>query len=181
MKKFIFAAIATVMIPLSGVSQEIADGWKGIKVFKSTRADVEKAVGRKPTEKDGFRSTFVTDAAIVHVLFSGEPCSSEEPYTGSLIVKTSTLARAFNLPLDTVIKYEVYLKDSPLLTDLKLGKRPFRREVNAHMPQFVDYIADESEIVITTVALRDEPETLRSIRFELPAARERLRFACKEK
>ena len=65
----VFTVIIASLIPISALGQTITDGWKGIKAFASTRADVEQALGQVGKETEAFRFTFETDEATVRVLF----------------------------------------------------------------------------------------------------------------
>jgi hypothetical protein len=85
-----------------------AKGWRGIVPLHSTRADVERLLG-KPNDRYG-RYDFQDEKAIVS--YQGLSCSN---------------GAQWDVPPDTVISIGVYPKKALRLADLKLDPRKYKR------------------------------------------------------
>lgn len=162
--KFTFAVFTVIFILWYGNCLE--QGWKGIKVFQSSRSEVEKTLG-KPTEESN-ETTYRTDDTLVHVSYSLEPCSRPGTYRGG-----------FNLPVNTVLSYEV-VPLTPIKTgDIRWTKDLYTRYEDPHVVKFATYENDKNGITVTTVKPADKPEMVRAIYFERTKEQD-TKFACKK-
>ena len=105
---------------------KLEDGWKGIKVFETSRKEVEKRLG-KPSEEDSGEVRYETDEALFLVLYSGEPC--RQPYTPptDYVIKTSVLVEGFNVQKNTVLQYSVIPKKELRLNDFEWDRKLYDR------------------------------------------------------
>src|SRR3712207_3984167 len=92
---------------LALLSPPPAGEWRGIAPLRSTRADVERVLGRPETESG---SVYATERERVSVTYSRRPCDY-----------------GWRLPPDTVISFFVHPKQPPKLADLKLDEKKYER------------------------------------------------------
>ncbi len=108
--------------------------WHGIKPLHSTRADVERILG-KPTPdsiaKDA--ASYVTRDAKVSVLYSSAGCDVE-PNNG------------WNIPYLTVLEITVYPEAGLPLSDLKVAKERFERRPDPDIIDRVEYFNDKDGV-----------------------------------
>ncbi len=132
---------------------DLEDGWKGIRVFSATRADVERKFG-KPVDDDG-ELNYSTVDALIHVTYSDGSCSGG-PVIGE-----------YRVPKDTVASYRVFPKKTMKLSELDWNKSRFSRYVDTHVLGFVYYSNLSSGTRITAILEKDGTETVRSFSFEI--------------
>ena len=93
MKMFLFVfAFTSALLPRYC---DLETGWRGIKVFETSRSEVEKLLGIPKKEEDG-EVRYETDDAYLRFLYSNGPCTSP-----------TTLLGGFNLKKGIVLQYEV--------------------------------------------------------------------------
>lgn len=141
----------------------IEDGWEGIRVFKSRRADVEKVFG-KPYD-EGVEAWYRKDGVVVGFVYSTIPCTPES-YTGS-----------FNLPPETVISYSVALGKGIPLSKIEWAKKDYERWVNDHRPRQVEYFNSKAGVRFTSIANDEWGEVVGNVEFERTAELEE-KFKC---
>ncbi|HEV2862714.1 MAG TPA: hypothetical protein VGX48_16990 [Pyrinomonadaceae bacterium] len=88
-------------------------GWRGIEPLRSTRADVERLLGRPESEAG---SVYVTAGERVSVSYSRRPCDY-----------------GWRVAPDTVISFFVYPKQPPKLADLKLDEKKYEKRQDLHL------------------------------------------------
>ena len=99
----------------------IEDGWRGIKVFQTKRADIEKLFAEKPIQNEN-AMRFSSEEDVIEVIFSGTPCTLSSK--GTIF---------YNFEKDTVISYSVGLLKPILVSQLKWLKKGYDRwEDNYH-------------------------------------------------
>ena len=113
---FIMVFVAS-LIPLVFA---LEDGWMGIKVFETNREDVEKLPG-KPREEEKGDVYYETDKALIHILFSEEPCSS-----------LGTVSGGFNVRKGTVLDYSVVPKEELRVGNLNWDQKLYTRVEDRH-------------------------------------------------
>src|SRR5437868_9386966 len=86
-----------LMIPSLNYSNSKEGGWRGIVPLHSTRADVERILGRTPNERT--RTYYLKDCD-VYVVYSREDDCKRFP-------------NGWNVPPNTVIRFDVILKSFP--------------------------------------------------------------------
>lgn len=119
----------------------IEEGWKGILVFMSNRADVEKVLGPATDEGiDDGTVDYQTDDALVHVIYAFSPCSEDKRGRGR-----------FNVPKDTVIWYWVVLKKEIELTEFKYKPQLYKRVPDIHKKDLTEYINARDGISFSTI------------------------------
>jgi hypothetical protein len=117
---------------------------KGIVLFKSTRADVEKALGA-PTESCNLTCDYKTEVETIFVRYSDERCKSGD-------------SNAFDVPRSTVITVKVYPTKNPSLRDLKLDSKNFTKtndpelaghSIYTNMELGVTYEVSDKEMILS--------------------------------
>ena len=108
-----------------------AKGWRGLAPLRSTRADVERLLGRPESEPES-GSVYVTAGERVSVSYSRRPCDY-----------------GWQVPPDTVISFFVYPKQPPKLADLKLDEKKYERRRDYHIENIYYYIDREGGINYT--------------------------------
>lgn len=141
-----FVCVATLLLA-AGAAR--AKEWRGVVPLHSTRADVERILGRP--QSDYWHYEFEEERA--HVTYSGGPC--EEGLPGG-----------WNVPQETVVEIYTVPKKGLRLSDVPVPGRDYRKVRAAHT-QHVYYVdADEG---VRYAALGDE---VQSISY-LPSAKDR--------
>jgi hypothetical protein len=113
--------------------------WRGIVPLRSTRADVERLIG-KPNFKYGI---YDLEDARVDILYSSAPC-------------TVGLQGAWNVPPDTVINITLSPKRNMLFSQLRINFRRFKKTQGAPAQQYATYTDEEEGI--TYVVFEGEGE-----------------------
>lgn len=106
-----------------------AKEWRGITPLRSTRADVERLLGRPESESGG---TYATEGERVLVTYSRRPCD-----------------HGWRVPVDTVISFFVHPKKPPKFSDLKLDVKRYERRRDYHVETIHYYIDPEAGINYT--------------------------------
>src|SRR6185295_17782481 len=133
------AAIATgFMTIFLGINAE-GKAWRGIVPLKSTRADVERLLG-KPNALG--RYEFENERAYIHY---AEGSCARDMIDCQCLVPNGTV-------LDIFLNLEVELKFS----DLKVDRAKYRAIRNGHLPTIVAYSNDEEGVVYTVDEEDDE-------------------------
>jgi hypothetical protein len=111
-----------------GQDRPIEEGWKGIKVFQTKRADIEKLYAEKPVQS-GEAVEFSSDKEVVVVIFSGAPCTLSSK--GTIL---------YSFEKDTVIHYGVYLLKPIVISQLNWAKKDYVRRQDDYHSSHVRYI-----------------------------------------
>ena len=121
--------VATLIILLGVVNLAEAKVWRGIKPLRSTRADVERVLGKPRTNRiDWAAYDFETEE--VSIEYSKGPCSVE--------------FSPWNVPLGTVLSVWVTPKLDLKASDLDFNSRNFRKTLDSHVASIVHYL-DEAD------------------------------------
>jgi len=131
MKPLLSIAFASL---LALVSQPPAGGWRGIAPLRSTRADVERLLGRPESESG---SVYVTEGERVSVTYSLRPCDY-----------------GWQVPPGTVVSFFVHPKQPPTLADLKLDEKKYERRRDLHIEHVFYYIDRAAGINYTFDSVR---------------------------
>jgi hypothetical protein len=110
--------VACVWLVIGMASLIHAKEWRGIVPLHSTRADVERLLGKPERDRDGILVSYRTLDEIVDVQYAANPqCAAEWPYD------------SWNVPKQTVtfIRVESKKKET-YLSDLKLDLSKFTKE-----------------------------------------------------
>ena len=164
--KLVVAAIVLSCLT-AGTKCDLESGWKGIRVFETTRTEVERILG-SPTESDDVEARYESKEAIVSVLYSAEPCSAPKTLTGG-----------FKVRQDTVLEYDVVPKGDLRLKDLDWDKQLYERHAELHVVNMAGYYNRRDGIRLTSKTQgADKTEFVTSIYFERTPEQES-RFGCK--
>ncbi len=115
----------------------VENGWKEIKVFKTSIKTVEKKLGSSEVNLLG--PAYNTDEALVQVEYS----------EGNCVNLKSGLGR-YSLEKDVVIRYSVHLTKVIYVRDLKRKKHQYEKIEDPHQPDYIFYTSFEKGITITT-------------------------------
>jgi hypothetical protein len=125
--KFIIAFIYLILISISAFSQttetkwKVEDGWKGLLPLISTRADFEKLFGKGVRLKNSayYQYRYETEEAIIEVDYAQTRCD-----------KNSNGVNRFDIPENTVTRYQIILKGQAPTAELTFDKNRFERSVS---------------------------------------------------
>lgn len=131
------------------------DGWRGIVPLHSTRADVERLLGPGTNE---CKCAYYLDDMNVLFVYSSFDCK-----TGGV----------WDVPLDTVLRINVYLKPSPKFSDLNIDKTKFTEKHVGHLEDIVSYVSDGEGLIIE---VNRESDMVLGF-YYVPAAKDQ-HFAC---
>ena len=109
-----------------------AEAWRGIKPLQSSREDVERLLG-SPTGE--CKCLYEGPKVNVQVQYSTGPCK-----TGA--------SPGWNVPAGTVISATVYLKERPLMSDLKVDWEKYKKREDPELPLIFYYSNPEEGITI---------------------------------
>lgn len=129
-------ALILLLVLLAAGEPQQANSWQGIIPLRSTRADVEKALGPPtPDSKAQNAADYRTKNERVFVLYS----------TGSCDINPSN---GWNVPRGIVITVSVYPNTKPKFSALKLDESKYVRSADPEMLDLVYYTNDEEGISI---------------------------------
>lgn len=138
----ITVASFTLCVVLLSISYQDIAIPKGIMLFKSTRADVERVLG-PPTEACNLSCDYKTEFETVFVRYSDERCKSGD-------------SNPLDIPQGTVITVKMYPKTNPKLRDLKLNSFTKTKDpelpghsIYTNMETGVTYEVSDKEIIIS--------------------------------
>lgn len=147
--KLLFIILSFVTVSLIQTCP-IENGWKGIRVFQTSRIEVEKILG-KPVEKRVYER-YETDDAFVDIAYSISPCSNDGD-------------GRFNVPKDVIIEYSIVLKKGIELSNFKWKKDLYKRYEDPHLRNLTHYGNPKDGINFTTNT-NDGTEKVSIIYFE---------------
>lgn len=114
-----------------------ANVWKGITPLKSTRADVEKILGKPvPSSVAEFAATYRSASAEVFVLYSTGECTRKPSHS-------------WNLPPLTVISISVYPIPGPNFDEARIDLRKFEKRPDPEILSSVSYTNEKDGVSIT--------------------------------
>jgi hypothetical protein len=126
--------------------------WQGIVPWRSTRADVEKTLGR-PTGSIGHVYIYRTATNRVDVAYSNNPCKIDYSRMSELS--------------DIVLKITVRPHQRIIVRDLRLASDKYRRIKLDHPDNWSEYVNLEDGITVEAITI-DRSEEVRSIVYEPP-------------
>jgi hypothetical protein len=190
--RMVTSVLLIIYLSITGYSQFIIfeDGWKGIKIFETTRSEIEKKFGISKNRNAA--DVFTTGDEALSVIFSTNPCTITlrgrrifNPDVASIIgyeyvigPATKVLIRdvsnpfnekrIFNVPRDTVVEYTAGPLTNVLLKDLKWER-----------DQYESFDLNEGYLMYSNPALGIEvhtrktlgPEKVEFIKYYAPADR----------
>lgn len=111
--------------------------WHGLLPLQSTRADVERVLG-KPRKTLDSTYVYVTDADRIDVLYSAGPCEASG-------------VERWKVPKDVIIRIDVRPKRTLRVKDLGLDKKRYIRARESHPNNWFSYWNKEDGIRIETI------------------------------
>lgn len=121
MTYLLFSSLAAAII----ISLPQSQGWRGIVPLHSTRADVERVLGRSA---DRCNCIYKTEDDVVSIEYASDSCK-----------RTKT---GWNVPADTVIRVRVAPKKVRLFSELQSDGRNYRKVKDLHT-EWVYYFDDK--------------------------------------
>lgn len=119
-----------------------AQGWRSIVPLHSTRADVERLIGKPNFKYD----LYDFENERVDILYSQDPCSEG-------------LQGMWNVPRDTVISITVAPKIKLLLSELQINLQRFKKTEESPLPGYLLYTNEEEGI--TYVVLKEDSQIMK--------------------
>ena len=107
-----------------------AQEWRQIVPLQSTRADVERRLGRT---NDGYLATYLLKEGTLSIVYSSGPCRADRK-------------DAWNVAENVVLIVSFAPRDKRRIADLKLDPRKFRKVSDQHVIGILYYINDEDGI-----------------------------------
>jgi hypothetical protein len=149
--KFLFLTIIFLTVfelPVFAQAAEskfaLDEGWKGIRVFKTARSEVEKLLG-KPFKEENGTFWYDTDDARLSFIYSGNPCYAPE-----------TLMGRFNVKAETVLQYDVRFSKVITTRDLGMDLASYKRFEDRHNLGRANWsYKGKTDIFVETLALSD--------------------------
>jgi hypothetical protein len=120
--KTIKMIMLNVGVMLITPSISIAKEWRGIVPLHSTCEDVKRILGIEKCETSFYQ---LKDEA-VYISFAEYPCHGQ-----------------WNVPSGTVTGLTVYPRNKPLLADLRLDEKKYKKETEVDVPENVYYVDEE--------------------------------------
>lgn len=120
--------------------------WRGLVPLQSTRADVEKLLG-KPVSSRGSIVVYKTDEEEVAIAFSAGKC-----VPGS--------SERWNVPVDVVITIELRPNKRVLIQDLHLDPNKYRRIQQSHPENWFVYRNAEDGFMVETLVYENKEEVV---------------------
>lgn len=161
--KFLFI-ILNIFVLTCSVQCQIENGWKGIKVFETSRTEVEKILGKPKEDKSTVR--YVTDEAIIDIIYSRKPCS--DAWYG-----------AFSLEQNIVFEYEVKLNNEIPLSVFNWQKENYKRFPDPELLSWVYYHNSKDGVAIQAGISDYKNESVVGISFYATKEQES-EFSCKK-
>jgi hypothetical protein len=139
-----------------------AKDWRGIVPLASTRADVERSLGRPMERSLPDISFFDLKDESVRVVYSEGRCKPG-------------IAGEWDVPEDIVLRIEVTPKKEVLLKDVQADMSKYRKVVDPHITGHLIYVSEEEGVSIDTSSIDPECERVLSIRYRPKSTEENLR------
>ena len=113
------------------------NAWRGLVPLSSTRADVERVLGKAKTARE-FISVYKTIGETVDVLYSAGPCMM-------------SAVERWNVPANVVIRIVVRPRTEISVQALNLDRARYPRLQEGHLDNWVRYMNDEDGVMVETI------------------------------
>lgn len=117
------------------ISMMIATGhaqqWRKIVPLKSTRSDVERLLG---PQKKSYGVVYELRDGTLSIEYSSGPCKKDRK-------------GGWNVPEDVVISFSFSAIDKPRFSSLKSDRSRFRRIVDRHTGEIINYVSDRDGVM----------------------------------
>lgn len=123
-----------MLTPIFEAVSTQAKGWRGIVPLHSTRADVERLIGKPNFKHD----LYDFENERVDITYSSDPC-------------TQASRGMWNVPPDTVISIRVAPKIELRLSDLQIDESKYKKTDGGHLPYVFYYTNEEEGIQIEEI------------------------------
>lgn len=138
-----------------------AKEWRGIVPLHSTRADVERLIGKPNSKYD----LYDFEHERVSIIYSNGPC-------------TRGLQGMWNVPRDTVIRISVAPKEGLQLSDLRIDLRKYERIKDPHVQAHTIYSNKEEGITYHVSEGGKDSGRILEINYEPSSKDNHLRCPC---
>lgn len=153
--KIIKSILQCICVMLSMTALLEAKGWRGIMPLHSTRADVERLLG-KPNFGDG---VYDLESERVSFIYSEGPCSMSSPWS------------VWNVRRDTVVEISIGPKMKMWLLDLKIDVSKYKKSYEGDMTAHAFYANEEEGITYEVLEGATENGLIMAIYYR-PAAKD---------
>lgn len=155
----------TLLLSIIVSCDPIEEGWKGIRPFKTNRTTVDKILGKPEESSPGYFNYRAPDS-FVHMTYSTGACLEDQLGRGE-----------YNVPKDTVLRYNVHIKKAFKLADLRFNVERYKKSADPELLERSYYYNDVDGVEISTIKA-DGIEYVARISFELSKA-EKKSLECK--
>jgi hypothetical protein len=152
----ILVLVALFVTQAFAQQQPIENGWLGITVFQTSRAEVEQLLGVPPQTLLPTETTYVTKEGKVHFVYSALPCTNRGD--GRFVVAENT-----------VLEYRFYFKEGIDISKLKWSANLYERHVDSHNQGLTHYSNLKDGIALTT-EVESGVEKVFILRFTRPSS-----------
>lgn len=166
--KFDRAVIAALFMVVAAVPHASAKEWRGIVPLLSTRADVERVLGRPAKQPAPDIAFFDLKSEGVRVVYSEGQC-------------VPGIGGEWNVPLGTVLRVEVTPKKEPMLKETGLDVSAYKKIEHLHIAGRLTYVNEAEGISVDTDSIDPEYERVLIVRYGPRAADETMRCKSAEK
>jgi hypothetical protein len=144
----------------------VEDGYKAIKPLHTSKASVEKLLGKAEIDGNGYYM-YSTDDALVRIDYSSVPCTANQYRRGE-----------FDVPRDTVLTYSVLPKNEPKLSEIKFDRDKFRRTSSEHLLNYAAYVNADNSISVRLMIIEARDEVVYEIAYR-PIKQDAEKLKCK--
>jgi len=165
----LFLIVTSVCSVTAQAPKDLLDGgWKGIKVFESTRAHVEKLLG-KPTKVENGDFWYETSEARYRFVFSYDPCSAPD-----------TLVGGFKVKAGVVLEYEVRPTKIITIGDLGIDLNIYKRSDPFHALNFSHYDNRAAGIYIEALVMSEPHKEFVQMIYFWHTLEQNARYSCRK-
>lgn len=163
--------LITIVILLNALVVQAQDmgiekGWKGIKLFETTQADIEEITGTKTSTlwPSLYGPSKDKEAAMINASFSKGPC-----------VGDPTDASRYNIDKNRLIAIAITFGNAAKFSDQKLQQKYTRTDNAGHNGWL--YTNQDGSIIIWTLKFDGEDEILFNVTY-LPTSQQKTKYKC---
>jgi hypothetical protein len=167
MKTILIAIVIHLNVSLvSAHDMGIEKGWKGIKLFETTRTDIEHIMGTKTGTlwPSLYGPSKDNDGALANAAFSKGPC-----------VGDPTDASRYNIEKDRLVAIGITFGNAAKFSDQKLQQKYTKADNAGHNGWL--YTNEDGSIVIWTLKFSGQDEIVFNVTYR-PTAEQKAKYKC---
>jgi hypothetical protein len=159
---FYRATVVALFIVITAVPHASAKEWRGIVPLLSTRADVERTLGRPAKRPSPDMSFFDLKGEWVRVVYSKGPCAP-------------SIGGEWRVPPGTVLRIEVVPKEELPLKDSRVDVSTYKEIEHLHITGRLTYVSEAEGFAVDTNSIDPEHELVLSFWYGPKSTEDNLR------